>query len=259
MATAVRFMWSNRADAATVTATDSATSFPASNVKTKFRQQQWRSLNATGDKYLTLDLGATYDITTAILSDHNLSVGAAVVYQGSANGTDWTTITTPAITRTDNGSTIVIDPIIIYHTSYSYRYVRWKLTDAGNADAYVAVGRVFAGLYSQMAKNYMYPWEIAPVSLSVPHRALNGVVIVNQKPTYRNISISFKAITAAQKDAIRQIADYCGTHLAMFVDLDPDNTAKDLYSVYGRLVTLPKYANTRWVLWECAVQIEESV
>jgi hypothetical protein len=259
VATPVRFMWNNLGDAGTWTATDAATGFSASNVKTGFRQQRWRSANVTGDKYLTVDLGATYDLTCAILSDHNLTVDAAVVLQGSTNGTDWTTVSTPTITRTDNSLTIAIDPIIVYFASAAYRYVRWKLTDAANPDAYIAVGRVFIGTYSQASKNYQYPWEIAPISLSAPHRALNGVVIVNRKPTYRVFAFGFKVITAAQKDAIRQIVDYCGTHLPMFVDLAPDSTSKDLYAVYGRMPTLPKFSNTRWVLWDLSVQIEEAV
>lgn len=262
--TPLRIWWNNLADATatTVTASEAATGFPASNIQETFRQVRWRSNNVTGTKTVTFDLGSSKALTVAGLLDHNMTSAATVQLRKSSDNfvANDVLVATFTMSRTDDDSeTVILDPAVAYITSTSERYWRISIADSGNADGYVEMGRVFLGTYTEMTKNYMVGWGIKPVDLSIRRRSLNGVVHVNVKPQYRTLDLAFRVVTRVQKDAIRKIADSIGANKAAWFDVDPDNAARDLYVIYGRLAEVPRFENTRWNLWSLSLTIEEDV
>lgn len=260
-ATNARFMWQNEADSGTVTASESAVGFPASNIQTTFLQEVWESQNDTGTKSLKWDMGTATAAMCAVISGHNLSSSATVELYGSTDDFSSSNVHIGSFptNRVDNLAVIGLSTTRLYFNAVNYRYYKITMVDAMNSTGYLYVGRVFIGTYSAMTKNYMYPWSITPVSLSVTQRALNGVVHVNQKPTYHVLDIGFHVVDVSQKDAIRQIVDNVGVHSPFWIDVAPDDAASDLYCIYGRFSKLPKMSNTRWVLWDVQCNIEEDL
>lgn len=80
-------------DADSIAATDSDASYPASNLSNWMLTSKWRAANATGTKYLTVDLEGTdaHAVDGWGIAGHNLgTVGATITPQYSLNGSDWT-------------------------------------------------------------------------------------------------------------------------------------------------------------------------
>lgn len=262
-ATPLRVWWDNLADATAtaVSASEAATGFPASNIQSTFRQVRWRSLNVTGAKTVTVDLGSAKDITVVGVLDHNLTSNATVTVHSSADNFATSSWVADLVTSRldEDGTTIKLNPIVAYVEFTTARYWRFTIADATNADGYIEMGRVFLGLFTEMTKNYATGWGIEPVDLSRVQRSLNGVVHINKKPQYRMVDVNFALIGAAQKDALRKVADTIGTHTAAWFDVSPDSLAHDLYVIYGRLTKIPKMVNARWNLWNQQVTIEEDL
>lgn len=73
-----RMLWDNRAfDAATLTATSSATGYPVANLQDPFRSRKWRSTSITGQS-ITINLGSSKNFNALAFIDHNLSVTATI-------------------------------------------------------------------------------------------------------------------------------------------------------------------------------------
>lgn len=251
-------MWFNESISGSAGATDAADGFPITNVQYRFRQKPYRSANATGTKNLDFDLHSAKNIKAAILLDHNLTSGATAEVFRSSNGSSWSSVGSFTLTRTDNGASIVIDPLVLFF-DLTYRYWRLALADASNPDGYIQVGLVFLGGYTQMAKNYQHGWAITTVDLSQEVQASNGVTHVNEKPSYRILEKEYYRVPEAQKDAVRQISDAVGSKQAFFISMRPDDNTHDLYTVYGRFQLLPKPTNNRGRLWDIKMSIKEDL
>lgn len=258
-ATACRFMYVNRADTGTLTATDAATSFPAANIQTSWPQLPWRSLNVTGTKYLIWDMASAVPVTACVILNHNLTTGATASLQGSTNNSDWTSLGSFTMTRDDGGTTIARDPLVLYIGTVSYRYFRLVLADAANPAGYMSVARVFLGEFVEATRNYVLPWGVTPIDLSLKQRATNGVLHVNEKVVYRFIEHGYVNVLWAQREAFRRMLDTVKAAKTFFLDLAPDDTATDQMVFYVRFKELPKLEKVTWQHWSYSCAFEEDV
>jgi hypothetical protein len=93
-----RMLWDNRwLDAATLTATTSATGYPVANLQDLFRSRKWRSTSITGQT-ISIDFGASKIFNSIALIDHNLSVTATIRIKASdtLGGNDLLDLNIPA-------------------------------------------------------------------------------------------------------------------------------------------------------------------
>lgn len=259
LATPIRYLDTNLADAATVTTTDAATDFPAIYLQATNRQLPWRSANVTGTKRITIAHGSSKQVKALALLDTNLTTGATGVLYSSSNGSDWTKVADLVLTRTINGTTAVLNPIVLWCDSTA-AYHAVDLADASNPDGYIQVGRLFAGTYQEAAKNYVHPQDTGHEDLSQREDAINGTPHFNIKPQRRRLRVRFETPLVAQREQMEALIAAHGTHTQLFVHLAPDTTAHDRWCVYGRFGDpLPSFNHRSWSIFPHELVIEEDV
>jgi hypothetical protein len=152
----VRIAYANLVDSAdTITATASNSNWPVENIQSTLLGTAWQSLVCSTDQYVTMDAGAglTFTVTCAIVSGHNLSSAATIVFEMDNDANFASVDVQETITwRSDHA--------VKFFTGGSYRYMRFKFTDAANTDGYISIGRLFAGTYTEIAPSSVVPFKI---------------------------------------------------------------------------------------------------
>lgn len=85
-----RMLWDNRLlDTAILTATTSATGYPATALQDQFRSRKWRSTSLTGQS-ISIDFGTEKNFNAVAFIDHNLSVTGTIrlMASNSPGGSD---------------------------------------------------------------------------------------------------------------------------------------------------------------------------
>jgi hypothetical protein len=236
--------------ATVISATTQASKFPASNVKTGFRQIRWRS-TALNNQYLKFDFGEAMDLGAIILMNHNLSSTAQVALRGSTD--NFVTSDDLLVPINVNG-----DPVVMYSGSNYYRYAAIAISDPDNTDGYVSIGKVFLGPYITSKKNYDYGWSTKKVDLSREITSLNGVTHTNIKPKYETIPLPFSYVDNDQKLEIQAMENEVGTSRSFFITLDPDGEPSTS-TYYARFADLTTFVNETAFLWNYTLSFKESL
>jgi len=105
------------------------------------RQTYWEADSDTAES-IVVDLGSAQSITAAVLQDHNLSDTATIKIQGNASDV-WTS---PSFSYTFTS----IDDVLSHYFSQSFRYWRWYIDDAANADGVIRVGNIGLFAYTEL-------------------------------------------------------------------------------------------------------------
>ncbi len=211
--------------------------FPATNVQHAHLSKQWRSL--TGVASIVFDAGSGLIVTanTVYVAGHNLTASALVRVQAN-DVDDWSA---PPV---DEALTWRAD-ILVGYVSIAHRFVRFTF-DA--LLSYVAVGRLGAGLYSQLQpqlegiKDYPNDTTVAEDGPSGQTFANLGVVAqVYEVPLGQDIS-------AATRTLVKSIYDAVGQHTPFLLLVDE----LDLVTfppLYCRLTVAPAFTHSGAEYW----------
>ena len=139
-------------DAATITSSSQATDFDDDNAVHDFVSQPWRTTGKASE-WIKFDLGTATALTCVGIFAHTLTASATVTLQ--ANATDsWGSPTySQALTMASDSDSVVLEQIV-FCLSQEFRWWRITFADAGNANAYIQVGRIIAGAYYEFDRNY---------------------------------------------------------------------------------------------------------
>lgn len=242
---AIRFLATNLWDTATVTANSAATGFPASNTKTRLFLEHWRSTGLTAE-WVKADLGADVVIRAVVIKYNNLRVGDSISVQAAttAVGDVWTSPTiNVAITIT---TAMVSKGQIVYNWESAPTACRWWrviMTSAGNSDAYIRIGRMYLGTYVEPDRDYDKDWGIKNVTPSVIVPSATGQEFVNVLPKYKQITLNFGSMSAADEAKMEALRDALGSDTAFFVELDPAN----MLTAWTYYVTAPSDWNIQHI------------
>lgn len=135
------------AESGSVVASSANTNFPAANVVTTNYSNVWRSTAAGASaETLTVDLGSAQTVDAVGLGNVNFQSTATVTVAGNATDS-WGGPTFGPETIVATG----LDGVRrnLYHplsSSQSFRYWRISITDNGNPDGFLEVGRWFQGV-----------------------------------------------------------------------------------------------------------------
>lgn len=216
------FLYWNKADTATVTASSAA--LPANRVQDPRPGRVWRATGYTSET-LTFDHGAGTDMTHGAVVNHNLDVNGTIRCEVS-NDSSFATLlydsgaveAWPPVAGFGSdgfGTTLGGYPILTSFADYrpyrtfdfggtlNARYVRYTFTSGASAGN-IQVGRIFTGVGYQPAVNISYGWSAEWMDPSeLVETEASFFIIRRQK--YRVLRLSLENI--AQSEALSILDD----------------------------------------------------
>src|SRR3990172_1055622 len=172
MAKKVRFVYDDKAESRTITATSEASGFPATAAVDLDRSTIWKA-NAAGTQNLTVDLGSAQTISGLGIANHN--VGALTGTQQLRASTDNFAASNDLIKTLVPGAS---GDYYANFTGVSYRY--WRLVTAATGAERAQVGEFYLGTFIELAEWADTDFEHRRVWQNTESRALSGVRVVKQ-------------------------------------------------------------------------------
>ncbi|MBW7965325.1 hypothetical protein [Bradyrhizobium sp. BR 10261] len=231
-------MIDNLAEGALVTASSQALTMPASKLLTPHPSQRWRSL--TSADWFVSDKGAAVPGDTVMICGLTCSEDAQVRLRLSsidASGIAGDILDTGMIA---NGVTPSFDVaygafVWLLSAPAAWRYTRFDISDPDAS--YVEAGCLTEGLSESFAYNFTGGDTVQHVDRSRISATSSGMTLVWDDNTFRRLSLSFNAVTSAQRYGLVERLDRVKgrkRNVLMITDPASDNLARD--SIYG-LVT----------------------
>jgi hypothetical protein len=224
------FLITNLVDSATaISAYSELASLPVENVQSKSRTKVWRSDGLANPEWIKIDLGSAVKCKRAVIINHNISDGG--------------TTTLKRHTSDDLGAATTVGTFgwdadfMVLDFDATYRWWWFHVSDAGNSDGYIEIGRIFLGDFSTtVGKPSIGGFALAPVDPSVPTSTPEGIVGRNTRSKFNRLSWQFKHVSEADRDTLITIYDTIGAYNHFFLRLDPSETVHsqgDIGGMYG--------------------------
>ena len=212
-------------DAATVTASTSASGQGASRVLLDHPGKKWRSTSKTGNT-LTFDLGSASSTTMLGIFAHNFTSTATVTHLANAtNSWGAPSYNSGALTVATDGDSRVL-PRLVYKLSQSYRWHQITIDDSANTSAYVEIGRVMGGQYYELVRNFklgarVTHMDATPIT-SVPG-SIENIQNLGAPGRFRQFRVDFPLRTATETRKLQAAYDLVGQSRPVVLCLDIDN------------------------------------
>jgi len=251
-------------DAATVTTSSDIAKSRATNLLLDPLGKQWvTDAGETGPEWVVFDLGAATRITCVCLAAGNWTASATLRLQAQAlSATDWGAPTyNQLLTIAVDADGVPWRHLILY-LDQTYRYWRLTWSDAANPDNRLKLGRIVAGQYYELARNFALGARIGwadPTAIEHKGGTIDNVPDADQlQPRYRQIRASFPHRDTTEAAKWEAIFRRAGTSRPIVLGLDPENapTAK---GIYGYLITDLEQVWTRYSRMDLATVVFEEV
>jgi hypothetical protein len=223
---AIRFLWNNLADAATLTVSSESADFPAVNLKDRRYKIHHRTTGVTSE-WWKWNLGEAKDIYAFLFWYHNFQSGATIKIQ--ANFSDlWDA---PAFEETLTWSTF---KLVKYFSSVkTYQWWRLWVQDAGNPDGYLRGGRPFLGGFFEPSRNFHKDWKRSIVDFSDIEYSSGGQAFANEKDVYYRFDLSFPSILTPDDATFDTIGKTVARKKAFFITINPSDPVNSTYYVHS--------------------------
>ena len=240
--------WPNRIDEATLSG-GSWTNAALTNLQTRDVGEQARSADATtANTKILIDLGTTnYAIRAITLHNHNLSSAAQIrtlvgtssggseVYNPSlANAWQMTTDNDTLSLASDAGARhMIVDILDQYH---SRRYFTIEISDTGNSDGYIEIGRV--GIWSGFTPTDNMSWGVreGAIDNSSKGKAITGGLLFDKRARGKTASFLLDFLTDAEAEKMHNLQVESGvTDEILYLPDLTDEGESQRYGVYGTL------------------------
>lgn len=212
-------------DAATVTASTSASGQGASRVLLDHPGRKWRSTSKTGNT-LTFNLGSAFSTTLLGIFGHNFTSSATVTLAANSSSSFVTPAFGPtALTVATDADSRVL-PRLVVKLSQTFRYWQISIDDPSNTSNYVEIGRVMGGQYYEFVRNFKLGARIShadatPIT-SVPG-SLENITNLGSPGRYRQFRVDFPLRTVAEARKLQAVYDLVGQSRPVVLSLDIDN------------------------------------
>lgn len=288
MGSAAKFFLFNRwADTGigTITSSGELGGFPASYTQDQARGRTWRSSSLTSP-FLKRDLGAAYNISAVVVVDHNLTTSATLRVRvsnnsdmsaplfDSGNVNAWEAIYSASeITKgkiseyfTAGGLPLAAaisalqEPIrIVSFTQVSGRYIQVDFSDSGNADGFIEVAYVFAGVMVEADPNIIRGWTVVRDEIARMPQASSGQYWMGS--VLKRIHLDAELAPQKETDAFDTwmlMFRLLGNRREMIIRLIEDNGAWKYYTtVYCKFVSAPGLENAAINSYPIPLRFEE--
>lgn len=206
-------VYTNHVDDATITASSSSSGFGTANLQDTRAARVYRSTATSAT--LVFDFGSAVSFAGVGIAGHNFTSGATVTLEWN-DADSWGS---PA-----GSQSITVDETCVEgFGEVTYRYARLSVTDSGNSDGYIEIGRVSVGQAitgPDIADNVSIPRS------TTTNRALSRgrQLYVDEGVRYRSATITWPYITPAQRDdmvAVFNAADVKPVFLDFGISSEP--------------------------------------
>lgn len=231
----IKLLYTNKMDSATVTAkSEASANYPATNVQDRYLKKLWRSTGVTAE-WLKFDLGSSSQLTLFTFFYNNLTSGATVKLYGHASnlgdteaawaGASYST----TITNFDQRACVL-------SLSETYRWWLLTITDSSNADGYVQIGRVFAGVSLSPVENFNENFSETFIDPSDIYWSVGQHQYSVQRERFKQIDFTFVDIDQTDQQTLRDFYASVYKTEPFVLALDTDSEPVDL-TRYGVLTS----------------------
>lgn len=158
-------------DAATITGSLAVGDMSLQNLKALNLFKKYRTENLTPQ--INIDLGNAQSINFAALVAHNATASAAVTIKAGST-IDVSDFTTGALDMVTGTAKTGLNSFAHLFTAQTYRYWRFEISDVGNTDAFIDIGRMYLSNAFQPATNAIYGMEEGYTDQSRVSRTVSG-------------------------------------------------------------------------------------
>jgi len=287
MATNIRVLHNFLTDASGVALTGSTASsgYPVANVQDARIRKVFRS-TVLGDTFVKFNMGAATSLTCMAFLHHNLTANATVRLWGHTGNLGdtaavWNGVATLAATYTHNniagGASAAsyisaglittgavaaeLPPRYLNGLGYFSLSRQWwflSIQDAGNADGYIELGRVVAGVYVEPTRFLLanYGAEMLDPGEELP---LEGVVQTMRRTQRRGhrYTLGFRNVAAADLANHREMFLNIGNNQEFLINPRPETDLNEV--IYGKVEgpmqvrkKVADYADIEWTVLEAA-------
>ena len=241
-----RILGSSQVDAVTLTVTSAATGYPATNLQTDSPTERWRSTSAVAQD-ITANFTEDVALSGFVLYGHNLSYDATIqltidsnsdfsspVYDatfdaveaiygfgdepdgfgtggfGGYDSSGWQhQYTTHWFPQTGGGA-------------YFAQYMRVRITDTTNTDAYIQVGRLMINSYFTTTDlDIDYTFVFGRGENTEQFETRSGALRSVQRPSFRTAEAKWNYMTFSEVYRLQEILRIAGKHSAIFFSAYP--------------------------------------
>jgi hypothetical protein len=222
----------NLIDTATVAGGSWNASYPLANVKDSRLALAARTTGiTTASTLMTVDLGSAKQIRVVGIVNHNLTLLATVVVEGSTSSSFSPVGVTSGSVRAYPVGAVAADmgyprPTLGVAVNGTYRYWRISISDLTNTAGYISIGRIFIGEGFQPTINMANGASLGFEGTTGVVTSLSGAEFYAPKPIRRVMRFALPNLPhnegyGAGLETIRRSADY----REVFVIPDADDTA----------------------------------
>ena len=252
----VLMSWVNLADAATVTASSSATDLGTDGLLTSQVNDVWRSGTLTSTTaYVDCDLGAAATVNVVAIAAPRDGVlpSAACTIQLMAGPTQGSYATLDTV-----AATFTLSPWGVWGwrsvAGVSARW--WRVAFVGGvADTYVQLGRLWVGAATVTTRSYAYGTSRGGRDPGAATRTgVTGTRYVTRGRPYRFERIGLPYLTSAEATSVESMAAAVGTTGQVFVARDDSSLAS---GIFGAFADPPTVTRANYPLYATDLQIED--
>ena len=273
----------NRTDEATLSGGSWQATLPLTNLQNRIQAVVARSTDATtGSTQFSIDIGKPRTIDLLALCGHNLSLDAtlqviaselsdfSVLLYDSGATTVWPALFSSESLEWEDGNwwsgqiseelrATYPANVIRRFTQIAARYWKVLISDTGNADGFIQLGRLFISPVWSPVVNYDYGAGISWETDTTAERSLGGQDYFDRRAGRRVFRCQLSWLS--EKEAYEKAWEFqrtLGTDGEVFVMADPDNVLHETRLSYlGRLRQLSPIEHPYFSYHRTAVEVAE--
>lgn len=273
----LRIIYDNATDRSAITASSTAGSLSASNIKLDKKSKIWRSVGTTAT--LTMTWTSSEIVSGIVLPFCNLLSTDRARIRGYTN-----TVDTVPLFDTGNIAIVGSQPLGLWDwgtiplgvNAYSYgggTYgLKWldnyysikklviDIDATTNPAGYIEVSKIVAGSAWSPIYNTAFGMTSTHVDTSTKNRSEGGDPFLVRGATYKTISFDVSWMQAQDRQRFNEIMRGNGLTKSMFISLfplDTDVEKEQTYQVFGKLSQINGVSHTMFTIYAGHIDIEE--
>lgn len=233
----VKFFVNNLLDGAGVSlASDVGDELPLANLQHPSKRKVWRGDDTAVE--VSIDLGSAQPVDSLLLTRENLTIAATIEWRYSSDNFAGEDEQAGILTVGEKPSDYDLVFPLLLDAPVSRRYWRLIVSDAGNPEGILTVGRLFLGLRKEYTAGLLYPWVMSLVDQSQVERSAAGDPLRHRRARWRKATFDMAALTD-EDEAHHQFMDFVmevGLSRDFFMSLSPAAEAVEIqrrHTLYG--------------------------
>lgn len=273
----MRVVYDNTADLAVLTASSSAGSLVANNLKTKYKAEVWRTTSTTAS--LTLQWVGAKIAGCLALVHSNMSSAGTIRIRCYTAATD----SSPAY---DSGVQIAVPPSSLGTWAWgslplginAYAYgglsyiVKWfpqapyekivvDLVDAANPSSYMEFARLICGAYQSFSTNPDWGIEIGYTDNSSQYRNDGSDMLVDRGIMFKTMKFALSNMRESDKVLIQSLQRNNAKYRPLLISIFPENTdtaLEQMYQIYATMNNLSALVAGDFNKYQTSIELEEN-